>query len=580
MLSFSYFCSWDGANNYYLFWLGILTGILPLMVLLADDISACHTVLVLIVVGLIIYSMTIYRSPNFFVDRDEMVHYQAYSDILSDGNIQFIHTTFPISNLYPGFDIAVAIGAMITGMSPLLFGKVFVGIVHSLLLVIVWMICSVLSLSRRHSAAAIFIYSSCIGYVQFDTMVSYESLGIFLCFLAMFLLLRRCRRKSVPMGTSVVFGITLAALIVTHHLSTYMFILFSWILLVLTLVASFIQCDSKIETRRFSKIGSLVLASTVFALSWLIYVASQSINYLVGGLLVRLENIVQLSLFGGAGARQLMAGDVAPFMERFILHFVFPPVLVMLSVLGLWLLLRDRGMYPTEYFVFGLFGPVGFFAVLPLILTNTGSELVYRFWSFLFLGVSMCAATAYTVVSQKCRRAVGFLGSCMMCFLFIGGIMLAKPIAMRFPTTRHYVNTPSFYNLEEFAAANWLRDQAGKYNYLLGSKFDQDVFGSFGGQYVNRSASEKLFLLKRVNVEDVLSIRPRPQFIVVNFVITELKYSVPYGSYFFPHLSTNNAIGMFGYRLVFPKNRLLKFNGSNFFIENYDNGVVTIYRII
>lgn len=566
LLTICYILAWQGKISYGLFWVGIGVSCFSLLFVMLLSKDKRHILFALFILGLVIYSLQIYRSPDYFINRDEMVHYQGYASLIEKGNLRFNHTTFPIIKDYPGLEFLVASTFFTTALKPIFSGKILIGFIHSMLLIVLWIYFSKLGLSDNIASIGTFLYALNPRYTQFDSMVSYESVGIFFVILLLFLIKKMIDRRV--MTFSVLAIIALFALVITHHLSSYMFLTYGLILLVIQYTLVRLKNE---EPKK--NLSTFIVLAGVFVFGWLIYIAAGAISYLTLGFKDRILAILQLSIFGGEGARAMFMGSPVPPYESFILRFLYPPVLLFFCLYGGYLLLVKK-IFHLESLRISLFffGPVLFLASWLLVPTTSGSELAYRSWAFLFVGVAFTIAVAFKSMKEEKNFIFQFVLSGALIIMLFSGFSLARNEAVRFPVSR-FVDNESFYTLQAFRAADWLSSKDSKGLKLLGTWPQRDVMGSYGAQYVDSAQAARFIVKDEVD----FNTWQHYNYLAVDNRVTELIYSMP-KSYF--GIKLPEPYADVGHVKPLPVYLLQKYNYCPAMLKVYDNGPILLYRNI
>jgi len=369
------------------------------------------------------------------------------------------------------------------------------------------------------------------------------------------------------MAFSILAIITLLALVITHHLSSYMFLIYSLILLI-----NYYTLDRLKNEESKRCLNAFIVLAGVFVFGWLIYVAMGStLSYLTLGFKDRILAILQLSIFGGEGERVMFIGSPVPLYERFISRFLYPPVLLFLCFYGGYLLLIKK-ILSLDILRLSLFffGPVLFLTSWLLVPTTTGSELAYRSWAFLFIGVAFTIAVAFKSITEKKGLYYRLALSFALIIMFFGGFSLSRNESIRFPASR-FVDNENFYTLQSFRAADWLSSRDSKGLKLLGTLPQRDVMGSYGGQYVDLLQTARFIVKDEVD----FNVWQHYHYLAVDNRITKLIYSMP-KSYFGINLPEPYA--NVGHVKPLPAYLLQKFNYCPAMLNVYDNGTVLLYR--
>jgi len=295
LLVLDYSWPFRGDFSYAQFWLGILFCMIPALFLILDnDFSRRSKVFVLFTWGITLYLLKVLRSPNFLNFQDEILHFQTLKLIYESGTLAINPTIFKVSMYYPGLELLAVSLKSITNLSLFHTAILSIGLIHSLLPIFIFFFFERIT-SIRVAALGAFIYSGSASYATFLSYFSYGTLGMFLVAFLAFLILKKSYKANSTLFVSCLVLLTLPTLVITHHFSSYMFLLFLIVLVFVQFYKNAIQKES-IDRKSYL---NLALVTATFIFGWLIYVATISINYLGGILTDRIMKILKFSIFEG-----------------------------------------------------------------------------------------------------------------------------------------------------------------------------------------------------------------------------------------------------------------------------------------
>src|SRR6266508_3927100 len=236
-----------------LFWAGLLLLFAPAAVrLIALEAERPERIGLVLLLGTGLYLVKLLHSPLSFTLSDELQHWRTAGDIIESGYLFAENPLLPVSSLYPGLE---------------------------------------------------------------SITVALADLSGFTLFAAGVIVLAAARRRLTPDGDAV--GLTLvtllglAAVVITHHITTYALVAF---LAVWALIASLRAHDRWTAPHP----RGLALLALVASLTWLVYAATLTAKYLFPQLGGSLTQLIQL-IAGEAVGRELFrspAGLVSPLWER------------------------------------------------------------------------------------------------------------------------------------------------------------------------------------------------------------------------------------------------------------------------
>lgn len=570
LLSFCYILAWRGNDSDVLYLLGNIVAFVPLLCALLVTRSKVQIILLLFVLGLMIYSVGIFRSPNYFVDRDEMGHYQEYTYIIENGHINMHATVEPVFAEYPGLELEVASWTIITGLKSIVMAKILVGIAHSLCLLALWIAYRWISSSEDMASVATFIYAVNPRYLQFDTMISYESLGL-VFFLLLFLIMVRMIVKGRSVRLFAAFLVLLCAITITHHLSSFMFLLLGIVVSITCYVISEQQTTSP----------NVAPLTAVVIIGWLIYVAHQGVAYLSGIVMARILAIFQLSFFGGTVApvakivTGTFGGQPVPGYEQFLVKYLYPPVLFFVGVYGAYCLLcaikTNNSMNKSIKLSLIIYGPVLFILSWPLILTS-GSELTYRLWGFFLVGMAYVMAYALLKLYQGRMILISIVA---ILLISLGGVSLARNNSQRFPGST-FKDVEAFYDYADFSAANWFGAYVGHDKHIAGIFTTQDVFGSYGRESVDVDAAARL-LVPDYSDKNVIDVWRKTPYLVEDWTATTTIFSSGKNYWGPSPIADTEPYVWYGFNKPLPVKGYTKFGSLISAFSIYDNGTILLY---
>ena len=560
--------------SYFWFWTAItLCSSSALLLILTSNNSEKTVIPVLIFWGLTLFLPQFLRSPMLFISRDELFHFQTLNLLNQSGNTHVISTVFNISLNYPGLELLTLSSKLFSGLTTFQSAIVIIAIIHSLLLLLLYVFFKTISLSIKISGIGAFLYAANSRFTYFDSLFSYQTIAVVLLLFAM-IVISKFYWEKVKRSFFLFYIPILPAIIVSHHVTTYVLILFLLVFMIFYRKNKGINhSDSKLPF-----IGVL-LATLVLTLAWVIYDAIPTIAYMKGLIVERLSFISQTITL--QQTRPLFIGSTLPNFEVFIDRFLYLPLIFGLISIGFWLIFKkknNRNFYLDSMFVLG---PLLFFFSLPLIFTSS-SDLAYRSWTFSFIGVALFGAFAIDwLFSNGTLRLKGqslfkVLTIAIVVLIMIGGISLSLPTAVRF-------NAPS--NVETIgstgdavASATWFQNHFGMYNYIVGDKTTRDIFGSYGYQYVRVSSASDVFFPTTVNNVVFSNLRSyNESFLVTNLQM--LNHLGEGGSYFGTQELGNNGGPVYGETEPLPAVSLQKFDNSTLFNRIYSGENINIYKI-
>jgi hypothetical protein len=564
------YCSPFQANlSYAQFWVGILFCMIPAIFLLLDNVFSWRgKVFVLFIWGATLYLPKVLRSPYFFNFQDEIWHFQTLKLIYESGSLAINPTMLKISMYYPGLELLAVSLKSVTGLSLFSTAILQIGLIHSLAPVFIFLIYKRIASSDRIAAIGAFVFTCNPGYIFFDSLFSYESLGILFVATLVFLV-SEAHKAEKGLLFSCLSLVVLSGLVITHHFSAYMFLIF---LAILATVRFYENVISKKSAPEKSFIYFVLLAAT-FVCAWQVYGAPITLEYFTGLLTYRIDHTLRFFTSGQQGVR-LFANSPLPNYEIFIDYLYFPLILL-LSWLGVYLVRKGK-LHSALIYSFILYGPLLTFLMLPLILTAS-SDIAYRSLPFLFIGVSLVIAYAVNGMIWQRNLLVKAFALIVVILIAIAGISLRGDESGRFAGSSNLASGPPAITSDVVCASNWFEQEFGRYNNLVGDHAVYYVFGGYGVQNVATFEAWNVFFPKTINntVTDTLT-NLNIKYIIVDRRVTE--FLAKYGFYFDPiELDLKDHPG-YGRTQPLPEECIDKFDNTTLVNKIYSNGNINIYR--
>src|SRR5262249_40521287 len=132
-----------------------------------------------------------------------------------------------ISPLHPGLEIATNALSSLTGLSIFTSGIVLIGVTRLLFILALYLLFEFLIPSEQVAGLATLLYMSNPNFVFFDGMFAYESLALPLAVFVLFVVARRASATGGQrMGLNLVVWLGLGAVVITHHLTSFILVAF------------------------------------------------------------------------------------------------------------------------------------------------------------------------------------------------------------------------------------------------------------------------------------------------------------------------------------------------------------------
>jgi hypothetical protein len=520
-----------------LFWTSVGIVVLPFGVrMIQEQVSRSERICLAITLSLALYLIKILHSPLYFTFPDEFMHWRTASDIMRTGELFQYNSLLLVSPYYPGLEALAVALAEISGLGIYEAGVISLAIARAVFTLSLFLFYELATKSARIAGLATLIYMTNPNYVFFGSQFAYETLSLPLMALGFFVALRR---EYVGDGSTrthtILLFMAFGSIIITHHLTTYALLgflvfwtLVSWVLPVLT--------------KRAYPIGpgGITLLMIVAAMGWLVWVASQTVSYLVppfSNAAVEMFNM----MMGESSSRQLFKasnGTVAPLLER---ATGFGSVLFLLGILpfGLW---RIWMGYRTNIMVMVCAcGGIAYPASLALRLSSRGAEISNRSSEFIFMPLALVLAIG--IIEFKLWKKFDWFERVRlwgfpvwMTVVLMGGIIVGWAPWARVPGP--YVVAADTRSIEPqgIADAKWVAKNLGPNNRIISDRTNRLLMGSYGQQ---RSITSYGDGVPVAYIYFAKTLRPKEQNFLrkgqVRYVIADRRVSdgLPYASGYF-----------------------------------------------
>jgi hypothetical protein len=500
--------AWAGSA----FWLGLLLVFAPPAVrLFSADVPRRECIGLVVLVGAALYGAKVLHSPIGFTFSDELQHWRTAHDIVQTSRLFRENPLLPVSSFFPGLESAATALAALSGLSLYTAGVIIVGAGRLVGTLALFLLYERAVGSARVAGVASLLYAANPSYLFFGAQFAYESLAVPLSALVLYAAARRGgERTAMRLPLTGIALLALAAVVVTHHLTSYALACFLCLWALVALVVPFPPADhrpramegGRVASRpwlveapngssqsrsagRGSRTTSLALALLALAgsLTWLLFVATLTIAYLVPPISGAFVSTFQL-LLGEGGARELFrsgAGEVAPLWEQVLgyLHVMLILAGLPLGLLRVWHLLRGRPLALAL-----ALAAAAYPATLAMRLTERGAEVSNRASAFLFVAVAFVLATWFAGREPRgrgARRWAAVFGT-WASVLFLGGAIIGWPGWARLPGPYLAAADTRSVERQGLAAAAWARDTLGPDNRLIADRTNRLLMGTFGEQ--------------------------------------------------------------------------------------------------
>jgi hypothetical protein len=561
----------DGSAASAAYWLGQLLVVAPVAGRLLSRRPPSHWEslgLVAVLVG-VEYAVKVCYSPLMFTFPDELEQWLSTENILHTGQLFMVNHSLPISPDYPGLQNVTAALSSITGLSTFISGVVVIGVVHLLMVALLYALLHKLGGSTRVAGVGALIYAMNPHFGSFDSMFIYQALALPFLVLALYAVLALSPSSLTPKRESrtgwwVVLLLSLATVTVTHHVTSYVLAALLALLAVVAAITS---------GWRAARVPAVAFALTVAAIAgWILFAAPSTLRYLAPAM-TDLTGILSAHPSGQNPKPALPAG---PLGDR---------VLVLVLVLGLAVLVfygaqrMWRGGRAGIGAITLLVASSCYYLVLVIrLVASDGAELAGRAFTFVFIPVALVVAVGVVnLIRKPSRSAAGarvreLIGVGLAVAMFAGGIAGGwPPYWERLPGAYQVGGFERSVSPQGIAAANWTLRALGPGNRFGVDSGNYALLGAYGQQDAVRDASSLYYSDHLGPTERAYLASSSLRYL---FVDRRLAQSLPVtGSYFLvdPHEGQLTR--------PIPLQDLDKYDGMAGVDRLYDSGDIVIYDL-
>jgi hypothetical protein len=563
----------DQGMAYVCFWSGLAVCFVSAIAVGGDQKSSVlQRILGLFLMSSALYLPVFLRSPNSPTFQDELFHIQTLELMRDEGTSQVPITFYPIAGNFPGLEYVGLATLYATGLSVACAARLIALSLHVMMPILAFYTYRTVGLRSFGAFYASLFWIANVGFFYFFSTFSYGTLGIvlFLC-IAMLGHRKNSDRTGGSVAVSGLLILSLFAVVVVHHISSAMAIIY---LCVLSVVSAVI-C-------RRATLGNVAIYAIVLWFSWLAYQGTRSVSYLYGNFVPRVRSILEFVVEEQSQTHQLFLNSTLPLGER-IIAYGYPVALFILCGLSIRAVFYkrsypiDRREYRAGYLALAILGPLSWFAIGPLILSDS-AEIVYRISPYLFVGVGFYAALCLVEWAERngvWRRLVllSVTGT-----VLAGGIIIGDNQAGRFGSDEiHTAGGPEVLTANLVHAAEWMESEKGRFNLTVGDLMSSIAFAVFGMQRTALYGNwEPFYAADLASAQEFLD-RNQVGFLVVD--VRDGKYPPRYRYYFSQGELYDERLQPSYLDNIFPAELLLKFDTMPRLGRIYDNGDIVIYEV-
>jgi len=544
------------------YWLGQLLVIVPVTVRLLSRRRRPRSEIVGLVLVLAVaeYLVKVCYSPIAFTHPDELQHWRTATDILDMGRLFTDNHALPVSPHYPGLENATAAVVSVTNLPIFIGGLLVIGLAHLVFVGLLFVLFERVAGSSRVAGVAVLVYASNPHFAFFDSLFVYGAMA--LPFLAATLLVARRLDDGSAWGQRagwVVVGIfSVAATVVTHHITSY-----TVVLLFVVIAATAAVRQGWRAAAWPAAFAALTAALTV---AWVVLVAPDTPSYL------RPATFSLFDALSGHTPPDLGAAtDGRPFGDA-LLAVVATAALAVLLPIGwrvIWRTRRDDGWAVG----FAVASSAWYLLLVVRLVVGGSAEIVGRASTFVYLPVAYVAAVALLhKVGPAARRESARLVVPIMLVLLVSGLANGwPPYWERLPGAYEPGGFERSVSPQGVQASLWVSGALGPGNRFAADLANYSLLGTYGDSDAVRNAGA-LYRSERLRKSDVDLIRAQD----LRFVMTDerLTRRLPPSGRYFPVDRLSDR-----YKRPLDPLALSKFAYISGMSRLYDSGNIKIYDL-
>lgn len=543
--------------------------------------------LLFLLVEALLYYKAVY-SPTSFVDYDEFLHWVATDDLLTARRLFLPNPLLPIGPTYPALEILTTAIVNLTGLPVFVAGTLLLVVLKGTFIVGLFLFYERITGSPRISAIGCLVYMGCTTFVVFESMFSYENLGLVLCMLTIAVEAASRNLDDRSRGRALgLIVLLLASLAVTHHI-TAAFAAFYF-----GMLAAFEALRRHGPPRIEARIALVLTAILAIALP-LLWVHARG-NPLSGYLGPAIESNL------GTLFRKIMSG-VTPKSE----HLGAPPqslgmrlttaAAILLLALGLatgffrslaiavpsatrtgWRPIQDilKRRWSDSHIVFLTILAFGFPVLVIFRLTFSAWEIGHRMGTFVFIAVGLVVAVSIVHFWQgRAPRGWRRIGPAVaLAVIVLGGVTSSAldPIRGRYKVAADQQSVEPM----GIETALWTKQWLASGNRFTADRVNRLLLACYGRQDVRVKIVEgvdtaRMFEAETLAPDDFWALARSE----IDFLLVDLRLSTapPVLGFYFEPWQAQQGKPLSGVEL-------LKFNDIKGVARIYDNGWIVIYDV-
>ncbi|MGC9219943.1 MAG: hypothetical protein ACP5H2_01160 [Solirubrobacteraceae bacterium] len=275
----------DPSTAFY--WLGVTLIVVPAVIrTLSDSVSRGEQVALVVTFGLAMLAVKVMRDPYAFTLSDEFPHAYNAQQVLIHHHLYTPNSFLPVTAEFPGLAGATSALAQLSGMSPFGSGIILLAAARTTFMLGLFALLLAVGGSSRAAGLGTLLYAADSNFMLWQAQYAYESLALPLLLVLMAVAVERSQRPVQGRKPwAIVLIVLIAALVPTHHLTSYAAVVILALLSITRLPRLRLTNDA--STLPFAGVA-LVLAA-----AWLVVVASITVGYLTPVIAGALKSVFQ-----------------------------------------------------------------------------------------------------------------------------------------------------------------------------------------------------------------------------------------------------------------------------------------------
>ncbi|HEU4804912.1 MAG TPA: hypothetical protein VFS91_03745 [Nitrobacter sp.] len=581
----------DEAMAPLLFWSGVALLIVPISVRVSWPLVARGErffLLFLLVEALFYYKAV--HSPTSFVGHDEFLHWIAADDLMTARRLFLSNPLLEVGPSYLALEIVTTAIANLSGLSIFAAGTLLLATLKGTFVVALFLFYERITGSARIAAIGCLVYMGCSTFVLFESMFSYESLGIVLCVLIFAVEATSRDLVGPPRLKAVGFMVLLlAALAVTHHLSAA----YAAIYLGAVAILDILHRDGPMRTdARYA--AFIAIVTIALPLLWMEVRGTQITSYLGPVVEGGIKNLLGMFHSLVSPHRSVPTTTSSVPAEPFGMRLT-TLLAVLLTSLGLatgffrslvlaaprgwtgWLAIREilRRRWRDSRLVFLTVLAFGFPISVAFRLSIGGWEIGNRMGTLAFFGVGLVVAVSVVHYWQG-RSPQGWrrIAPALALAVIVGGGVTSASLN---PIQERYKVGADDQSIESMGidTALWTKDWLGPGNRFTSDRINRLLLAGYGRQDVRLAVSQgvdaaRVFRAKKLDPDEYWALAKGG----IDFLLVDLRLStaLPVLGFYFEPWEPRSTTPL-------SAAALLKFNNVDGITRIYDNGYIVIYDV-